>query len=160
MADVSKGNSLRPHRRHCAGAGADRRCQSTPATSHCHCLGTHLPACLVCLRPDGQATVQPAQAHPDAGAIPAQQLEAGTAAIGKRIGRAVAWRAAQRLLPVQRLTADPGTHVDCRRHQSDRICRQPHHKARIRSASQLAGTSPGGVNVHQSSPKSNFCNVP
>lgn len=37
MDDVYKRNSLRPHSRHCAGAGADRRCQSTPATNHCHC---------------------------------------------------------------------------------------------------------------------------
>lgn len=61
-------------------------------------LGTHLPACRVGLRPDELAAVQSAQAHPDAGAVPAHQLEAGTAAIGKHIGRAVARRAPQRQL--------------------------------------------------------------
>lgn len=48
-APICAGPRRLAHSRHEAGAGADRRCQSTPATSHCHCssLSSHTasPAC-------------------------------------------------------------------------------------------------------------------
>jgi hypothetical protein len=86
--DVYKRNSLRPHSRHRAGAGADRRCQSTPATSHCHCSALICQlASPACGQTNWPRCRRPAQAHPEAGAVPAHQLQAGTAAIGKHIGR-------------------------------------------------------------------------
>lgn len=48
---------------------------------------------------------------------------------------------------MQRQSIDPSAHVHCCRRQPDRIGRQLHHSARINSASQLAGTSLGNVNV-------------
>ena len=48
-APICAGPCRLAHSRHKAGAGADRRCQSTPAISHCHCssLSSHTasPAC-------------------------------------------------------------------------------------------------------------------
>ena len=55
-------------------------------------------------------------------------LRAGAAPVGKHVG-------------------DAGAHVDRRRRQPDRLGRQFHHRARISSASQLAGTSPGRLDV-------------
>jgi hypothetical protein len=82
-------------------------------------LGAHLPAGLVGPRPDELAAMEPAQAHPDAGAVPAHQLETGAAPVGKHVGRAVARRAPQRLLHVQRKAIDSRAHVDRRRRQPD-----------------------------------------
>ena len=60
-----------------------------------------LPSVIIGSGLEELATVQPAQAHPDARAIPAHHLQARTAPIGKHVGRAFALRTAQRLLHVQ-----------------------------------------------------------
>jgi len=63
-------------------------------------LGTDLPAYLACLGPDELAPVESAQAHPDARAVPAHQLEPRAAPVGEHVGRAIAWRAPKRMLHV------------------------------------------------------------
>lgn len=103
---------------------------------------------IVNLGPDELALVQTTQAHPDTGAVPAHQFQAGSAPVGKHVGRAIARRPAQGLLHVKRESVDAGAHVHRCRRQPDRVSRQLHHRARINSASQLAGTSPGKVNLH------------
>ncbi len=65
--------------------------------------------------------MQAPQAHPDTGAVPAHQLQARAAPVGKHIGRAVARWTAQRLLHMQRQPVDTGAHIHRCRRQPDRI---------------------------------------
>ena len=84
-------------------------------------FGAHRPARIVGLWPEEMASVQAAQVHPDADAVPAHQLEARAAPVGEHVGRVVAWRAPQRLLYMQRESVNAGAHVHRRRRQPDRI---------------------------------------
>ena len=122
-----------------------RRRQALPVHAHHQplpLLGAHLPAGVAGLRPGELALVQPPQAHPYAGAIPAHDLEPGTAAIAEDVRRAIARCPSQCLLHMQRQSIDAGAHVHRRHSQPDRIGLQPQ-----RSPDSTAASQPGSVSV-------------
>jgi len=116
-----KRNSLRcAHSRHCAGGGADRRCQSTPITNHCHC------SALICqlVSPASGQVNWPRCSRRRHIHTPVPSQHTTFSRVRRRLLKTYAvpsQGAPERLLHMQRQSIDAGAHVDWRYGQPDRI---------------------------------------